>query len=121
MPAFIAFLLLIAMTVGAALADTHRMTDSQLVELVVDSLYTDHDDASLAEQLDRIKPTELLPPETVIELWSWGLGPLTTAALERVQLRSAGLSQPLQAPVAKQPVPSEAENREMLGHLVSYA
>ena len=121
MRAFKFALVFMTMTSLAAFGDHRAMTDAEIVELVCMSLYSDHDDAALAERLDRIKPIELFSKQTVTELKNWGLGPLATAALEKIQQQSEGLQEPSKAPISKQSVPSQEESSEMLGHIVNYA
>nr|MDQ2712765.1 VWA domain-containing protein [Acidobacteriota bacterium] len=110
-----------AISPPASLEADQETAEAQLVQLVVTSLYSDHDDTSLAERLEKIDFTERLSAETLSELQRLGIGPLAFSVLQELREKSTSLSRPPEAPISGRPVPSEEDENQMVGRLVGYA
>lgn len=93
-------LVLLALAQAGLLAADQRVTAADVVELVSTSLYSDHDEERLAQQLHRLKMSEQLSPHIVVYFRSLGLGAPTVAALQKLQEQSIVLAPPPEAPLS---------------------
>ncbi len=115
------FLCLLALVQTVAFGDERKATAADIVELVFNSVYSDHDDAGLAQQLDKVKMVEQLSPPVVSYFEYLKVGPLALQALRNLQEKTALLPPPAGLPVAIQPVPSPAEQIAISQRLIQYA
>lgn len=114
------FLLLAFVTIRSLAAD-RPMEESELVDLVLQSLYSDHDDSKLAERLTHVRLREMLSAGTVEELKRLGLGPLALQRLQALEESSRGLSRPALPSITRDPVPSVSDQERMVERLKQYS
>jgi hypothetical protein len=113
-------LLLALMTVNCV-ASERAMDQSELVDLVLQSLSSDRDDSQLADRLARVQLSERLSPDTLGELERLGLGPLALQRLQDLEERSHGLRPPALPPITREPAPSAIDREQMRQRLNQYA
>lgn len=114
-------LCLLALSQAVLFGAEHKATAADVVELVYDSLYSDHDDGRLAQSLQQLKITEQLSPHVVRYFQHIGIGPHALQALQRLREESSPLTPPEEPALAIQPVPVEDEQKEMLERIERYA
>ena len=100
---------------------TRIATTEDVVRTVYDSLYSDRDDALLAQELLSLKLREQLSPHIVTYFRNIGLGSETVAALQQLQQRSSALRPAIEPALEIQPVPKPDEQREMMNSVARYA
>ncbi len=111
--------LLVVITIKACAGPP--LDESELVDLISQSVYSDHDDGRLADNLGRVRLNERLRPGTIQELERLGLGPLSLTALKDLQERSSGLPAAAVNAIDREPVPSTADQDHMVQQLKRYA
>ena len=114
------FALLLAVQVPAVSGQA-QSTPLDVVHLLFKSLYSDRNDARLAFELKRLKLRAQLSPNVIVYFQSVGLGPRSIASLERLHQRTASLPLPPHPALAIQPIPSEEEQKRILGNAFEYA
>ena len=111
--------LLLAMSL-AAVSQPARSVD-QLVDFIKSAIQSKQDDKKVAEQVQKIKLSNLLDPRTVEELQHLGAGPKTVAALQKLgeasaELPAAAAPAPASAPAAI-PLPDPAALKTILAEI----
>ncbi len=81
------------------LAAEHRATAADAVELVFTSLYSDHNDAELAQKLNKLRLGEQFDPGLIAYFRGLCAGPQTLAALQKLRDRSERLPPPAERPL----------------------
>jgi hypothetical protein len=114
-------LCLLALGQTMALGASHRATAAELVDLVFTSLYSDHEDGRLAQELNRLQMAEQLSPRISMYFHSLGLGPQAFAALQKLQNQSALLPLPAEPALSIQPVPTVEQQQSLRQRLFEYA
>ncbi len=112
-------LLLAVITINCLGAEP-PLGESELVDLVSQSLYSDHDDSRLAEHLGRLQINKKLREATVAELERLSLGPLSLTALKDLQQRSQNLPASGVPSISREPVPSAGDQDQMIRELKQY-
>lgn len=116
-----ALLLLIAICPALYAAAHQAARSSDVIEAVVTSLYSDHDDARLAKQLKTMRITEQLDPHIAIYFRHMDLGPQSLEVVQHLVEDSAELPKPAEVALSIQPVPLEENRVEVLDRLTQYA
>lgn len=113
--------LLFVLVAIRGLAAERPMEESELVDFVLQSLYSDHDDSRLADRLAHVRLSEDLRPSTVAELQRLGLGPLALERLKVLEERSQKLNTPAIPPITREHAPSVFDEGRMIERLKQYA
>lgn len=103
-----------------------RITVDQLVSFIKSSVELKHDDKQVAAYLKRVKLTNRLSEDVIVELKASGAGPRTAEALEELKKESADLPAPAAAkappaPAATIPPPSPEEQQRIISEAREYA
>ena len=92
-----------------------------VVTMVYTSLYSDHDDARLAQELKKTRLSERLDPSLIRYFRGLHAGPKTLEALKSLSDRSQDMPVPAVPPEQIQPIPGTEEQASILGRLFRYA
>lgn len=103
-----------------------RMTVEQLVAFVKSSAELKHEDKQVAAYLKRVKLTNRLTEEVIIDLKASGAGPRTAEVLDELKKASAELPEPSAAkpkppPAPYQPPPSQEDQYRIINEAREYA
>ena len=103
-----------------------RITVDQLVSFIKSSVELKHDDKQVAAYLKRVRLTNRLTEDVIIDLKAAGAGPRTAEALEELKKASADLPEPAankrpQAPAAVIPPPSREDQERVINEAREYA
>lgn len=104
-----------------AFSGDRKATSADVVRTVFTSLYSDHDDARLAQSLGEFQLDEQLSPHVLRYFRTVNLGPKSSAVLEKLVVRSASMPTPELMPFSIQPLPSPDTEYQMLHKVVQYA
>lgn len=99
----------------------HRVSASDVVQLVLSSVYSDHDDSRLANDLHRLKMSEQLDGHVLVYFRNIGVGPLARKELERLRQESALMKLPFEPPLSIQPIPPDDQRMRMVEKVERYA
>jgi hypothetical protein len=118
--------LLVLLLSAAFVFAQSTMTVTQLESFVRSSIKLHNPDKDVADSLAKIKVSNKLEDQTVEELRAAGAGPKTIAALKKLVLASAGLSDappppPKTAALVTIPPPSSIEQKQILDQVAEQA
>jgi hypothetical protein len=116
---------LLVLAVSVCLAQM-RMTVEQLAAFVKSSAELKHDDKQVAAYLKRVKLTNKLTDDMILDLKAAGAGPKTAEALDELKKASADLLEPAAAkpkppPPPVMPPPSADEQKRVIDEARDYA
>lgn len=112
--------LLLFTAILSCATDKPGATATEVVDAVMRSLLTDHDDADIAHELGRMRLRQRLDDETVRFLLMQKPGSRTATALENLTRKSAGLPAPAEEQVMTSPVPSQPDQQRILANVTRY-